>query len=161
MGTLLSNPSFYWRLGHTERVVAMALFVLFLPASGYHGFATYCRTRENAKWQIDPALPSHPILKDPPVPKILQRGNFGTGSKMGKEVARRYREGSEVLVFLGERKRQENGTDNEKVQRYPKDPAVSKNHYDGFAEISCEFSQEKNPKNLLRLFFASKIIFYF
>ena len=37
---------------------------------------------------------------------MLQRVNFGTGSKFGTEVAKRYREGSEMLVFLGKRGRQ-------------------------------------------------------
>ena len=31
---------------------------------------------------------------------LLQRVNFGTGSKFGAEVAKRYGEGSEMLVFL-------------------------------------------------------------
>ena len=43
--------------------------------------------------------------RDPPVLKILRRGNFGTGRKFGTDVAKRYREGSEMLVFLGKRGR--------------------------------------------------------
>ena len=37
----------------------MTFFVLFFPASGHLGTTRYCKTRENAKWQIDPVLPSH------------------------------------------------------------------------------------------------------
>ena len=55
--------------------------------------------------------------KDPSVVKIVRRGNFGTGSKFGTDVAKRYGEGSEVLVF-SRKKRQENGTDPEKLRRW-------------------------------------------
>ena len=37
---------------------------------------------------------------DPPILKILRRVTFGTGSKFGTDVAKRYGKGSEVLVFL-------------------------------------------------------------
>ena len=43
--------------------------------------------------------------RDPPVLKILRRVNFGTGSIFGTGAAKRYREGSEMLVFLGRRGR--------------------------------------------------------
>ena len=56
-----------------------------------------------------------PFPKSPPVLKILWRVNFGTGSKFGTDVARRYGDGSEVLVFL-EKKTMENGTDTEKLR---------------------------------------------
>ena len=42
---------------------------------------------------------SFPHSGDPPVLKIQRRVNFGTGSKFGTEVAKRYGEGSEMLVF--------------------------------------------------------------
>ena len=42
--------------------------------------------------------------------------NFGTGSKFGTDVAKRYGEGSEVLVFSSRKKRQENGTDTKKLR---------------------------------------------
>ena len=45
------------------------------------------------------------LPKDPSVLKIVRRVNFGTGSKFGTDVAKRYGEGSEVLVFLGKRGR--------------------------------------------------------
>ena len=47
--------------------------------------------------------------RDPSVLKLLRRVNFGTGSKFGTEVAKRCLEGSEMLVFLGQ-KRQESST---------------------------------------------------
>ena len=50
--------------------------------------------------------------RDPPVLKILRRVNFGTGSRFGTDVAKRYGEGSEVLVFF-RKKRQGNGRDTE------------------------------------------------
>ena len=37
--------------------------------------------------------------------KTLWRVNFGTGSKFGMEVAKRYREGSELLAVVGKRGR--------------------------------------------------------
>ena len=37
---------------------------------------------------------------------MLRRVNFGTGNKFGTDVAKRYGEGSEVLVFLGRRGRE-------------------------------------------------------
>ena len=43
--------------------------------------------------------------RDPPVLKRLRKVNFGTGSKFGRDVAKRYGEGSEVLAFLGKRGR--------------------------------------------------------
>ena len=46
-----------------------------------------------------------PYPKDPSAPKTVRRVNFGTGTKFGTDVAKRYREGSEVLVFLGKRVR--------------------------------------------------------
>ena len=46
-----------------------------------------------------------PNPKDPSVLKIVRRVNFGMGSKFGTDVAKRYGEGSEVLVFLGKRGR--------------------------------------------------------
>ena len=55
-------------------------------------------------------------LRDPPVLKKLQGGNFGTGSKFGKGLAKCYGEGSEMLVFF-KPKRQENGTDSGKLRR--------------------------------------------
>ena len=45
------------------------------------------------------------FLGNPPVLKILRRVNVGTGRKVGTDVAQRYGEGSEMLVFLGERGR--------------------------------------------------------
>ena len=55
---------------------------------------------------------SYPKLRDPPGLKILRRANFGTGRKFGTDITKRYGEGSEMSVFLGE-----NGTDNEKLRR--------------------------------------------
>ena len=49
---------------------------------------------------------THP--EDPPVLKILRRVNFGTESKFGTDAAKRYGEGSEMLVFRRQ-KWQENG----------------------------------------------------
>ena len=43
--------------------------------------------------------------RDPPVLKILRRVNFGTGRKFGTDVAKRYGQGSEMLVFLGQKDR--------------------------------------------------------
>ena len=43
--------------------------------------------------------------RDPPVLKIPRRVNFGMGRKFGRDVAKRYGEGSEMLVFLGKRGR--------------------------------------------------------
>ena len=43
--------------------------------------------------------------RDPPVLKILRRVKFGTGRKFGTDVAKRYGEGSEMLVFLDKRGR--------------------------------------------------------
>ena len=48
-------------------------------------------------------LAGHP--RDPPVLKIVRRVNFGTGRKFGMDVAKRYGERSEMLVFLGKRGR--------------------------------------------------------
>ena len=45
--------------GTHKRGVTMTLFVLFFLASGYLRIPKHCKIRENAKWQIDPALPSH------------------------------------------------------------------------------------------------------
>ena len=39
--------------------------------------------------------------RDPPIRKLIRRVNFGTGGKFGTEVAKRYGEDSEMLVFLG------------------------------------------------------------
>ena len=44
------------------------------------------------------------ILGDPPVLKILRRVNFGTGRKFGADAAKRYGEGSEMLVFFFQEK---------------------------------------------------------
>ena len=55
--------------------------------------------------------------KDPSVLKIVRRVNFGTGSKFGTDVAKRYGEGSEVPCF-SRKKRQENGTATEKLRRW-------------------------------------------
>ena len=55
--------------------------------------------------------------RDPPVLKILRRVNFGTGRKFGTDVAKRYGEGSEMPCF-SRKKRQENGTDIEKLRRW-------------------------------------------
>ena len=46
-----------------------------------------------------------PYPRDPPVLNIVRRVNFGTGRKFGTDVAKRYGEGSEMLVFLGKRGR--------------------------------------------------------
>ena len=54
--------------------------------------------------------------RDPPVLKILRRVNFGTGRKFGTDAAKRYGEGSEMLVLPGNF-RQENGTECEKLRR--------------------------------------------
>ena len=43
--------------GAHKRGVTMTLFVLFFKAYGYVGTPKHCKTRENAKWQIDPLLP--------------------------------------------------------------------------------------------------------
>ena len=43
--------------------------------------------------------------RDPAVPKILRRVNFGTGRKFDTDAAKRYGEGSEGLVLLGKRGR--------------------------------------------------------
>ena len=45
--------------------------------------------------------------KDPPVLKILRRVNFGTGSQVGTELAKRYGEGSEMLPFSRQEKNAE------------------------------------------------------
>ena len=37
--------------------------------------------------------------------KILRRVNFGTGRKFGTDIAKRYGEGSEMLIFPGKRGR--------------------------------------------------------
>ena len=47
----------------------------------------------------------HSFPRDPSILKILRTVNFGTGRKFGAEVAKRYGEGSEMLVFLGEKDR--------------------------------------------------------
>ena len=52
--------------------------------------------------------------RDPPVLKILRRVNFGTRRNFGTDVAKRYGEGSEMLVFLGKRGRKTV----QKVQNY-------------------------------------------
>ena len=54
--------------------------------------------------------------KDPSVLKIVRRVNFGTGSKFGTDVAKRYGEGSEVPCF-SRQKWQENGIKSEKLRR--------------------------------------------
>ena len=63
------------------------------------------------------------FLEEPKGPfrilKTVRRVNFGTGTKFGTDVAKRYGEGSEVLVFLGKRVRK-NGTDTEKLRRWPR-----------------------------------------
>ena len=43
-------------------------------------------------------------LFNPPVLKVLRRVTFGTGSKFGTEVAKRYGEGLQMLVFLGKKR---------------------------------------------------------
>ena len=43
--------------------------------------------------------------RDPPVLKILRRVNFGTKKKFGTDDAKRYGEGSDMLVFLGRKGR--------------------------------------------------------
>ena len=43
--------------------------------------------------------------RHPAVLKILRSVNFGTGRKFGTDAAKRYGEGSEMLVFLGKRGR--------------------------------------------------------
>ena len=53
--------------------------------------------------------------RDPPLLKILRRVNFGAGRKFGTEVAKRYGEGSGMLVFLGKRGRQKRCTESEKL----------------------------------------------
>ena len=42
-------------------------------------------------------------FQDPSVLKMVRRVNFGTGSKFGTDVAKRYGEGSEVLLFFLEK----------------------------------------------------------
>ena len=54
-----------------------------------------CR-KLRAKFQVIEAN----LQKNPSVLKIVWRVNFGTGIKFGTDVAKRYGEGSEVLVFL-------------------------------------------------------------
>ena len=48
--------------GTQKRGVAMTFFVLFFPASAHLGTPIYCRTKENAKWQIDRVLPPHQYM---------------------------------------------------------------------------------------------------
>ena len=57
--------------------------------------------------------PSDP--RDPPVLKILRRVNFGTGRRFGTEVAKGYREDSEIS---GEKKAGKRGTGSEKLRRW-------------------------------------------
>ena len=56
------------------------------------------------------------MANDPAVLKIRWRVNFGAGSKFSTDVAKRYGEGSEVLVF-SRQKRQEYGRDSEKLHQ--------------------------------------------
>ena len=76
---------------HTDGARAITELTCFAPKVGI------CKGK---------TLTSGKRLHDPPVLNILRRVSFGTGSKFGTEVAKRYGEGSEVLVFLGD-KRQE------------------------------------------------------
>ena len=62
----------------------------------------------NSCYLRSPTPPSdfqHWSPRDPPVWKILWSVNVGTGSKFGTEVAKRYWEGSDMLVFLGKQSR--------------------------------------------------------
>ena len=61
-------------------------------------------------WRLSPKnnlkrFSGHPLARDPPVLQILRRVSFGTGRKFGADVAKRYGEDSEMLVFLGEKDR--------------------------------------------------------
>ena len=78
---------------------------------GLDGVASQEKINFLSRWRVENGDP-----RDPPVLKILRRVNVGAGRKFGTDVAKRYGEGSEMLVFLGE-KRQENGTDSEKLRR--------------------------------------------
>ena len=89
MGTLLSSPSFYQHLRHTKRGVIMTLFVLFFPAFSYLGTPKHYKTRENAKWQIDPVLPPPPtrevsVKKSPflSARKHMENGDLGTDNSL-------------------------------------------------------------------------------
>ena len=60
---------------------------------------------ENGSFRKCPFLEIPETQGNPPVLKILRRVSFGTGSKFDTEVAKRYGEGSEMLVFLGQKDR--------------------------------------------------------
>ena len=84
--------------------------------------------------------------REPPVLKILRRVNFGTGSKFGTDVAKRYGEGSEVHVFLGKRDRKR-CADTEKLRRW-------QNSTDSSAVL---FLVRKGPLGLLRLILGDNL----
>ena len=48
-------PASIW--GHCSQILVFTS--TWGPAFGYFGSPKHCKTRENAKWQIDPALPPH------------------------------------------------------------------------------------------------------
>ena len=65
MGTLLPNPSFYWRLWHTKRGVTMTFVVLFFP----HHLCILRppNTAKQGQMQKDKST----LLYPPPPPTIL------------------------------------------------------------------------------------------
>ena len=93
-----------------------AVFQLFSMSGIWH----LCRWPQRLQvWTNGPESSSKvsPHPRDPPVLKILRRVNFGTGTKFGTDVAKRYGEGSEMLVFFSGKLRQENRTESEKLRR--------------------------------------------
>ena len=91
-------------------VLSKVLFLHFplkAPLPALRPLPPFCQHPCQHSWQhlpgtlIEKIRP--PPLRDPPVLKILRRVNFGTGRKFGTDVAKRYGEGSEILVFLGKR----------------------------------------------------------
>ena len=69
-GTLLSNPSFFTSIWDTHRkgCESVTFRAVFFPASGHVGTPEHCKTKENAKWHIDPVLHSHTLpLPLPPL----------------------------------------------------------------------------------------------
>ena len=70
---------------------------LYPPKSSLHRYVSGDCSKQGHTYQGKTPCP-----RDPPVLKILRRVNFGAGSKFSTDAAKRYGEGSEVLVFLGE-----------------------------------------------------------